>query len=94
MHKNPLIVTVSLLLVIAGFFVPLWPLSVLGLLLLALTGHYVVAVVIGLLLDIAFGAPTGVLHFLYVPFTLLSLGISLLRYIFSDYFRDEGRDTL
>jgi hypothetical protein len=94
MRKNPFTTTTSLLLVVAGFLLPFWPLCLLGLMLLAVAGRYIVAVVVGLFLDIAFGVPTGVLHLLYVPFTLLALFISLLRYLFSDYFRDEASDTL
>jgi hypothetical protein len=94
MRKNPALIAVSLLLVASAFLLPLWPLGLLGLLLLAVTGRYVVAVIVGLLLDVTYGVPTGMLHVLYVPFTLLALLVSILRYTLSGYFRDEGRDTL
>ncbi len=79
---------------VAAGFVLMWPLSALGLLLLGITGRYAAAIAAGLLLDVAFGVPTGVLHTVYVPFTLLALTLSLLRYYFGGYFREDGRDTL
>jgi hypothetical protein len=63
----------SVMLVIAGFLVPLWELQVIGILLAGLSGRLIVAIGLGLLVDIAYGTPTGIFHFLYFPFTLLAL---------------------
>ena len=85
---------VSFILVALGFLLPFWPLSLLGILLAAASGRYIAAVLMGLLLDVAFGAPVGHWGFLYVPFTLFAAAMSLLRYFLSSYFRDDVADTL
>jgi len=88
------IVAVSFALAAAGFLLPFWPISMIGIVLAAASGRYVAAVTIGLLLDIAYGAPIGHWRFLYVPFTLLGLITSLFRYYISSFFRESNVDTL
>ena len=78
----------------AGFVLSFWPLSLFGLLLAAAVGQYASAIIIGLLMDITYGAPVGRLHALYVPFTLLAFGISALRYYLQSYFRAGDRGIL
>lgn len=73
------IYAISFAIAAAGFLLPLWPLCVAGVLLSALSGRYAFAVVMALLLDIGSGIPTGVLHYLYVPFTALAVAASLAR---------------
>lgn len=68
-----LVYTISLMLVVAGFLVPLWPLCMAGVLLAALTGRPFFAVALSLSLDLLWGVPTGILEYLYFPFTLLVL---------------------
>ncbi len=58
------IYAVSFALAAAGFLMPLWPLSVLGLLLAALSGRWLFAIAMGLLLDIGWGPPGGLLHYI------------------------------
>jgi len=82
------------LLLIAGFVFSFWPLGLLGLLLAAAVGQYGFAIVIGLLMDIGYGAPIGQWHFLYVPFTLLSFILCVLHYLLSAYFREGGIERL
>ena len=86
------IYAVSFVLAGAGFILPLWPLSVVGVLLAALSRRYVFAVIIGVLLDLAWGPPQGVLHVLYVPFTLLALLATAARFWGSSYFLDRNID--
>lgn len=64
---------VFFVLVGAGFFLPFWPLSVLAVVLAGLMGRSIFAVALGLLLDIAWGIPTGILGALMFPATLLAL---------------------
>lgn len=56
----------------AGFLLPFWPLSIAGILLAALSGRWIFAIAVGLLLDIAYGAPMNA-PFLFFPFTLVAL---------------------
>lgn len=84
------IYAVSFLLVSTGFLLPLWPLSVLGILLCALSGRAVFAVGMALLLDLAWGAPAGVYRYLFFPFTVLALLAVLARYWGSRYFLDRN----
>lgn len=80
------ILAIGLVLAAGGFLLPFWPLSVLGVVLLALWGRWFVALVVGLLLDLAWGAPVGLAHFLYVPFTELAVVAALARLVGSEYF--------
>ena len=79
----------------AGFLLPLWPLSVVGILIAGLSGHSIFALCVGLLLDIAYGAPMGTLHILILPFTIVSLLSILARHFGLRYFLDKSfSDTL
>jgi len=49
---------------------------------------------LGLVLDIAWGAPPGALHFLYFPWTLLALVIVSARALAPKFFFSRGSDTL
>ncbi|HUD02519.1 MAG TPA: hypothetical protein VMR46_00660 [Candidatus Paceibacterota bacterium] len=84
----------SFALAAAGFLLPFWPLSVLGIALAAFTGRWMLAIVFGLLLDIAYGAPVGRWQVLYIPFTLTALVCVLGRAIASRYMRKKYQDTL
>ncbi len=89
------ILAVSFALATGGFLVQFWPLEALGILLAALTGHWIVAIMIGLLLDLANGAPFGMLHFLYIPFTLLAIVASGARRFGLRYFMNSStQETL
>ena len=68
-----ILVSVSFALVGAGFLLPFWPLCVLGILLAAFSGHWIYAISFGVLLDVAYGTPTGLVRFIYLPFTVLAL---------------------
>jgi len=65
-----------------------------GILLAALSGRWLTAVLIGVLLDVAWGAPVGRLHFLYVPFTILAVALSLCRAVIAGYIRPRPPETL
>lgn len=84
------IYAVSFLLASAGFLLPLWPLSVLGVLLCALSGRFAFGLLMGLLLDLAWGAPTGTAQYLFFPFVALALVGVLARYFGSRYFLDRN----
>ena len=72
-----------------GFLLPFWPLCVLGVLIAALSGRYIFAVCMALLLDVGSGESVGLWRYVYVPFTLLAVAASLLRAYSSAYFLDK-----
>ena len=90
-HNSRLVYAVTFLLASAGFLVPFWPLSVMGVALAALSGRWVFGVVTGLLLDLAWGAPVGTLRYFFFPFTIVALLGFVLRYYGSYYFFDRNR---
>ena len=83
------IYAITFLLAAAGVLLPFWPLSVVGILIAALSGRWIFAVLVALLVDLAWGAPTGTLHFLYFPFTLLALAAAAARMWGGRYFLDK-----
>jgi hypothetical protein len=89
--KNPRrwILAVFIALTALGFVLPFWPLSALGLILLSLWGRWLVALLLGLLIDVAWGAPVGALHFIYFPFAALALVVALARLYGARYFIDR-----
>ncbi|OGC86068.1 hypothetical protein A3D70_00875 [Candidatus Adlerbacteria bacterium RIFCSPHIGHO2_02_FULL_54_18] len=89
------IYAVTFLLAAAGFLLPFWPLTVVGIVLCALSGRWLFAVAVALLFDVAWGAPTGAGHFLLFPFTALALVAGLARLIGGHYFLDKSpQETL
>ncbi len=89
------IYAISFAIAAIGFLVPFWPLSVVGVLIAALSGRFVFAIVMGLLLDLGSGIPTGLLHYVFVPFTLLAAVAALVRLFGATYFLDKTpQDTL
>jgi hypothetical protein len=83
------ILALSFAIAAAGFLLPLWPLSVVGILIAALSGRFFFAIVMGLLLDVAWGMPVGLLHYVYFPFTALAFGAVLARIFGGRYFIDR-----
>lgn len=73
-----------------GFLLPFWPLSVAGIVLAALWGRWFSALLIGLLLDLAWGAPVGLAQFLYFPFTLIAVVAALARLWVARYLLDRA----
>ncbi len=68
-----------------GFLLPFWPLAVVGILLAALSGRVVFAIAIGLLLDIAYGAPLQTAHMLFFPFAAVAVVGILARVLGKKY---------
>ncbi len=78
-----------------GYLLPFWPLAVVGVLIATLSGRYVFGVVMALMLDVAWGVPTGILHYLYFPFTLLAFAAILARIFGRRYFFNRNsQETL
>lgn len=79
------LISISFMLVASGFFFEWWPVSVAGILLAALGGRPVASILLALLIDVAYGAPTAWFHFLYFPFTVLALLCILARALGARY---------
>jgi hypothetical protein len=94
MKNTTWILAVSFVLAAAGYLLPFWPLTVCGILLLALSGRFIFAITMGLLFDVAYGAPVGRFHFLYFPFTIVAVIASAVRYSGRQYLRKSPTDTL
>ena len=69
-----------LLLSAAGFLLPFWPIAVAGILLAAFFDRIVLSLCIGILLDLAWGAPSGFLYFIPFPFTCLAVLAFVAKY--------------
>lgn len=78
-----------------GFLLPFWPLCVVGILIATLSGRYVFGILVALLIDLGSGVPTGILRYLFVPFTILAILAALVRVFAVSYFLDKTPpDTL
>lgn len=69
----------------AGLLLPFWPFSVLAVVLAGFLGQGIFAFALGLLLDIAWGAPTGMPGVFMFPLTLAALLSVLTRVIAKRY---------
>ncbi len=87
--SSRLLYSSSFIITAPGFLWPLWPLCVVGILIAAFSGRWFFATLVGLLIDIAWGAPAGVLQYVYFPFTALALLGALAYWFFSGYFLDR-----
>ena len=93
--KSRYIYAITFAIAATGFLLPFWPLSVAGVLIAALSGRYAFALMVGLLLDLGAGIPTGLLHYLFAPFTVLAAAASVVRLLGGAYFLDKTPpDTL
>jgi hypothetical protein len=85
----------AFMLAAGGFIIGWWPLELVGILVGAGAGSGIAAVGIGLLLDIALGAPTGLAHYLYFPFSIIAIIALAARYMGVKYFFERSpHDTV
>jgi len=94
LRNNYLIFAVCGAAVAAGFVLEMWPLSVAGVVLAALCGRWVSALFLALTLDVLYGTPSGLLHYLYFPVTLFALACVAARAAVRTRIRITHRDTL
>lgn len=74
-------------LVTAGsFLLGFWPLAAVGVAAMGFVGKGYTAVLLGLLLDLAYGAPVSSAGYLFFPFTILGLFVVVVRYWGLRYF--------
>lgn len=80
-NKNLFTLLCAFVLVSAGFAFSFWPLVPAGIALLVLYGHTALGITAGLIFDIVWGAPMGMLAFLHFPFLLFALLCVLIRVV-------------
>lgn len=94
LHNKRIDVVAAAVLVAVGLLVGFWPLCLAGVVFAALVGRWVSAFLLGLLMDVIYGAPTGFLHVLYFPFALCALASILVRSVIIDRIRATHTDRL
>ena len=95
MKKNRWLLVLIFVVASAGFLFEFWPLAAAGVVAMGFVGRGLFAVALGLLLDLAYGAPVGPAAYLFFPFTILGLLVVVLRYWSERYFVNRtSRDTL
>lgn len=85
-NKTKWIWVVSFLFVSGGFVLGFWPASLLGVIFAGIMDAYIAAILFGLLLDVAYGAPNGLVEYLYFPFTLTAIFSIVLKNLGTRYF--------
>lgn len=79
----------GIVLAVMGFALSLWPIEALAILVLVIGGSPIAAVAAGLVLDSVYGAPVGLLHYVFFPFTLGALLCNLIYMIGGRFFVDR-----
>ena len=78
-----------------GFLLEWWPVAMLGVVAMGFVGRGYFAPPLGLLLDLAYGAPVGFVVPLFFPFTILGLFVVVGRYVAERYLLDRAsRDRI
>lgn len=82
MHRFDLsVVLLAILLMLIGLLLSLWPLVPAGVALLVFEGHVALGVTSGLVADLIFGAPLGMLSYVHFPFLLFAVACVVLRVV-------------
>ncbi len=84
-----MLLALTFLLTSAGFLLQFWPLALLGIIAMGCVGRGWYAIPVGFLLDLAYGAPTGTLYVLVFPFTIVALGVIVVRFWTMRYLLDK-----
>ena len=87
-------IALAFLIIAAGFLFGFWPLALVGVVLAVALGHWVSALLFGLLLDVAYGVPVGFFHFVYFPITLFAVVSVIVRSALMGRIRTTQTDTL
>lgn len=77
-------------LALTGFFVPFWPFALLAAALAGALRRPVLGISVGLILDLLWGVPGGLLGYLYFPLTLAALSAWGARLFAERYFFRRG----
>ena len=95
MSRNRWLVALISLVATGSFLIEAWPLSLAGIVAMAFVGRGLLAIPMGFLFDLAFGAPLGLAAYAFFPFTIVALAVLALRYGVRGYFINRAsRDTL
>ncbi len=80
--------------VAASFLFSWWPLAAIGIIFAVIVGRWPLAIILGLMLDIIYGAPLGMMHILVFPFTIFAILGALVRTFLASYLRKGSPVTL
>jgi hypothetical protein len=95
MKKNSWIIALIFVVTAGSFLIEFWPLAAAGVIAMGFVGRGLLALPLGLLLDLAYGAPAGPVAYVFFPFTIAALLVVIVRYWSVRYFFDRtSRDTL
>ncbi|MCX6820203.1 MAG: hypothetical protein NT019_02920 [Candidatus Adlerbacteria bacterium] len=86
-RDSKLVSAAAVLFVLLAFLFSWWPFALVGVVLAALCGRAVTAVVLALVLDCAYGVPSGYVHVIFFPFTFLALCIVSARAVLARHMR-------
>lgn len=84
----------AVLFIFFGLFISYWPLALCGVLALIFFGRWFAAMGCGLLLDVAYGPPVGIMHLLLLPFTFCALFLVLIRIVIFPYLRPRSHERI
>lgn len=90
MKKDRWLLVLIFVITAGSFLLELWPLAAAGVVAMGFVGKGYFAPPLGLLLDLAYGAPLGAAAFLFFPFTILGLVVVVARYWAIRYFLNRG----
>lgn len=88
--KNRWLLALIFLVTAGSFLLELWPIALVGVIAMGFVGRGFLAPLLGVLLDLAYGAPLGTAAYLFFPFALTGLLVVILRYSTRHYFIDRA----
>ena len=90
MKRNTLFFWLAL---ICAAFAPFtfWPLGIVGIVLAANAKHWILALMIGFVLDVLYGAPPVNFHALFFPLTMFAVLVIAVRTVAGKYILKRGR---
>ena len=86
MNANRWLIALIFVVTSGSFLLELWPLAAAGVVAMGFVGRGLLALPLGLLLDLAYGAPVGPAAYLFFPFTVAALATVIVRYSTRRYF--------
>jgi len=84
----------AVMLALLGLLLPFWGFVAIGIAVAMTRGNWGLALVLAAVADIIFGHPVGLLHFMVIPFTLVTVVALFGRHFLTKHMRDEVRTSL
>ncbi|MGH7141038.1 MAG: hypothetical protein ACREGH_00175 [Minisyncoccia bacterium] len=94
MTNHSRVLYAAMLVVFLAGLLAFWPIALLAALAGALFGYPRSAIVLSIILDIAYGAPdTPLIRLVGLPFTAAIIAVIILKYLSTHFFSEEKFDT-